>query len=77
MRCLAEKGDYSAHILKINSKEDPLDNIIARFKCHPSIIAIEQNRSDKIFDFTLFTTDVVSSEIKKLEYLQNVLQVVT
>jgi len=67
VRCLAEKGGCSAHILEINSKEDPLDNIITRFKRHPSIIAIEQNRSDEIFYFTLFITDVFSSEIKKLD----------
>ena len=41
--------------------------MITRFKCHPSIIAIDQNRSDEIFDFTLYITDVVSSEIRKLD----------
>ena len=65
VRCLAEKGGCNAHILEINSKEDPLDNIIARFKHSPSMILIGQNRSDEIFDFALFTTDVVSSDIKK------------
>ena len=31
------------------------------------MIAIEQNKSDEIFDSTSFTTDVVSSEIRKLD----------
>ena len=67
MRCLVEKGGCSADVLEINSKEDPLDDIMACVKRHPSIIVIGQNRSDKIFDFTLFTADVVSSEIRKLD----------
>ena len=40
VRCLAEKGGCSAHLLDINDKKDALANIIARFKHQRSILAI-------------------------------------
>ena len=66
-RCLAEKGGCSVHVLEINSKEDPLENIIIRFQRHPTTIAICLIRSDEIFYFTLFITNVVAPEIGKLD----------
>ena len=63
VRCLAEKGGCSAHFLEISSKEDPLDNIITCFQYHLSLIVIGHHRADERFNFSLFTTDVVSSEI--------------
>ena len=67
VRCLAEKGGCSAQVLEINEKKDPLENILTRFQHHPSITAIKQKGFTEEFDFTLFATDDVLSEINKLD----------
>ena len=67
VRCLAEKGGCSAQVLEINEKKDPLENILTRFQHHPSITAIKQKGFTEAFDFTLFATDDVLSEINKLD----------
>ena len=67
VRCLAEKGGCSAHLLDINDKKDALDNIIERFKHHPSIAAIKQKGLTETFDFTKFSIDDVSVELNKLD----------
>ena len=71
VRCLAEKGGCSAHVLDINNEKDTLDNIFTRFKLHPSIIAIKEKSFKEIFDFTLLTTDEVLSEINKLDHTKS------
>ena len=71
VRCLAEKGGCSAHVLDINDEKDTLDNIFKRFKLHPSIIAIKEKSFKEIFDFTLLTTDEVLSEINKLDHTKS------
>ena len=71
VRCLAEKGGCSAHVLDINDEKDTLDNIFTRFKLHPSIIAIKEKSFKEIFDFTLLTTDEVLSEINKLDHTKS------
>ena len=35
-------------------KEDALENIITKFRYHPSIISIEENKSQETFDFSPF-----------------------
>ena len=71
MRCLAEKGGCSAHLLDINDKKDALDNIIERFKHHPSITAIKQKGFTETFDFTKFSVDDVSAELEKLDHTKS------
>ena len=51
VRCLTGKGGCEAHVLEMNSKEEPHDNIITRFQHHPSKITIGQNRSKETFHF--------------------------
>ena len=53
VRCLAEKGGCSAHVLDINDKKDPLENIVTRFQLHPSIKAIKQKDFKEVIDLTL------------------------
>ena len=71
VRCLAEKGGCSAHVLDINDEKDTLDNIFTRFKLHPSIIAIKEKSFKEIFDLTLLTTDEFLSEINKLDHTKS------
>ena len=71
MRCLAEKGGCSTHVLEINDKKDALKNIITRFQHHSSIVAIEQRRTPDTFDFTKFTIDDVSSEMNRLDHTKS------
>ena len=75
VRCLAEKGGCSAHLLDINDKKDALDNIIERFKHHPSITAIKQKGFTETFDFTKFSVDDVSAELKKLDHTKSTMGV--
>ena len=68
VRCLAERGGRSAHVLEMIDEKDPLDNIITRFKLHPSIVDIKNKGFSDKFDFTLLSTDDVLSELKKLDH---------
>ena len=52
VRCLAEKRGCSAHVLEMNDEKDPVDNIITRFKYHPSITDINSKEFSEKFDFT-------------------------
>ena len=63
VRCLAEKGGCSAHVLDINDEKDPLENIFTRFQLHPSKTAIKQKDFKEVFDITLLTTEAVLSEM--------------
>ena len=71
VRCLAEKGGCSAHVLEMNDEKDPIDNIITRFKYHPSITDINSKGFSEKFDFTLFSTDDVLSELNKLDHMKS------
>ena len=66
VRCLADKGGCSSHVLDVNDAKDPLDNIIKRFQHHPSINAIKENVSGPSFNFRPISVDEVSKEICKL-----------
>ena len=67
VRCLSHSGGCDQHILNLNCLEDPLKNVICRFRYHPSIIAIKNNNSDDAFNFATLTENEVSDEIKKLD----------
>ena len=67
VRKLAEAGGCSQLVLDYNSLEDPLENIIHRFKHHPSIIAINEKNFDNDFEFHFVDIDEVTSEIKNLD----------
>ena len=67
VRSLAEAGGCSQHVLDYNSLEDPVENVVQRFKHHPSIIAIENKKFENIFEFRFVDLEEVTSEIKKLD----------
>ena len=73
--CLAEKGDCSAHVLEMNGEKDPLDNIITRFKLHPSIVDVKSKGFSEKFDFTLLSTEDVLSELNKLAHRKSTIGV--
>ena len=75
VRCLAEKGGCSAHVLEMNDEKDPIDNIITRFKYHPSITDINSKGFSEKFDFTLFSTDDVLSELNKLDHMKSTTEI--
>ena len=50
-----------------NSLEDPPENIIHRFKHHPSILAINKKKFENIFEFHYVDQEEVTTEIKKLD----------
>ena len=58
------RGGCSQLVLDYNSLEDPLQNIIHRFKHHPNIIAINEKNFDNSFKFHFVDLDEVTSEIK-------------
>ena len=55
----------------MNDEKDPIDNIITRFKYHPSITDINSKGFSEKFDFTLFSTDDVLSELNKLDHMKS------
>ena len=67
VRSLAEAGGCSELVLDHNSLEDPLENIIHRFKDHPSILAINKKKFENIFEFHYVDQEEVTTEIKKLD----------
>ena len=52
--------------LNFNTIDDPLQNIIQRFKNHPSIISIKEKVVSGSFDFKPLTVEEVSTEIFKM-----------
>ena len=50
-----------------NSLEDLLENIIHRSKHHPSILAINKEKLENIFEFHYVDQEEVTNEIKKLD----------
>ena len=56
----------SKNVLDYKSMKDPLENIIDRFKNHPSIIAINEKIIADSFDFRPFTEDEVPTKIFKM-----------
>ena len=68
VRCLAEKGGCSMHILEMNDEKNPLDNIITRSKLHPRIVDIKSKVFSEKIDFTLLSTEDLVSELNKLDH---------
>ena len=66
VRLLSDKGGCSNNVLDFNTIDDPLENIIHRFKNHPSIIAIKEKVVSGSFDFKPLTVEEVSTEIFKM-----------
>ena len=66
VRLLSDKGGCSNNVLNFNTIDDPLENIIQRFKNHPSIIAIKEKVVSGSFDFKPLTVEEVSTEIFKM-----------
>ena len=66
VRLLSDKGGCSNNVLNFNTIDDPLENIIHRFKNHPSIIAIKEKVVSGSFDFKPLTVEEVSTEIFKM-----------
>ena len=55
----------------MNDEKDPIDNIITRFKYHPSITDINSKGFSEKIDFTLFSTDDVLSELNELDHIKS------
>ena len=70
VRSLAEAGGCSQHVLDYNSLEDPIENVVQRFKHHPSIIAIDNKKFENIFEFQFVDLEEVTSEINKLDKIK-------
>ena len=66
VRSLAEAGSCCEKVLDYNLLEDPLENVVHRFKHHPSIIAINKRKPDNIFEFNCVDLEEVTLEINKL-----------
>ena len=67
VRSLAETGGCSQQVLDYNLLDDPIENIICRFKNHPSIIAINSKKFERAFEFQPIDTEKITEEIKKLD----------
>ena len=67
MRSLAEAGGCSQLVLDYNSLKDPIENIIHRFKHHPSITKINDKKFNNTFEFNIVDSEEVAFEIKKLD----------
>ena len=67
VRSLAEAGGCSEHVLDYNLLEDPVENVVHRFKHHPSIIAINERKFEDIFEFNCVDLEEVTLEINKLD----------
>ena len=67
VKVLVDKDSSSAFLTEKSSTDDPVENIIQKFRYHPSIISIQQNASSKPFTFEHFTEDDILTEISKLK----------
>ena len=67
VRSLAETGGCSEMVLNHNSMEDPIENVVHRFKNHPSITAINRKQFENSFEFSFVDSEVVMTEINKLD----------
>ena len=67
MRSLAEAGGCSQLVLDYNSLKDPIENIIHRFKHHPSITKINDKKFHNTFEFDIVDSEEVAFEINKLD----------
>ena len=54
-----------SEILDHNSLEYPLENIIHRFKHHPTILVINKKKFENAFEFHYVDQDEGKTEIKK------------
>ena len=67
VRSLAEAGGCSQLVLDYNSLKDPIENIIHRFKHHPSITKINDKKFHNTFEFNIVDSKEVAFEINKLD----------
>ena len=66
VRSVAEKNDCSAHVFVIIDEKDPLENIVTRFRFHPSIMVIKQKNFKEVLDLIWLTMEEVLAHISKL-----------
>ena len=67
VRSLAEAGGCSQLVLDYNSLKDLIENIIHRFKHHPSITTINDKKFHNTFEFNIVDSEEVAFEINKLD----------
>ena len=64
---LARSGGCSENVLDYNILEDPIENVIHRFRHHQSITAINCRNFEQLFEFQFINTEDMTKEISKLD----------